>query len=76
MREGEMYSPARGFEMRSRESTPETPQRRGSPSVRADRRNPSNLRGMTPAYSDDSESRQSSPLAKKAGFGTRSGTAE
>ncbi|KAJ5387861.1 hypothetical protein N7509_010402 [Penicillium cosmopolitanum] len=78
-REGEMYSPARGFEMRSRESTPETP-RGGSPSVRPDRRNPSNLRGMTPAYSDDAESRQSSPLAKKPSSSrnrdARSGTAE
>ncbi|CAI7622387.1 unnamed protein product [Penicillium pancosmium] len=78
-REGEMYSPARGFEMRSRESTPETPQR-GSPSVRPDRRNRSNLRGMTPAYSDDAESRQSSPLAKKPSSlrnrDARSGTAE
>jgi hypothetical protein len=78
-REAEMYSPARGFEMRSRESTPETP-RGGSPSVRPDRRNPSNLRGMTAAYSDDAESRQSSPLAKKPSSSrnrdARYGTAE
>ncbi|KAJ5662095.1 uncharacterized protein N7477_009711 [Penicillium maclennaniae] len=66
-REGEEpYSPggmSRGFQLRSRESTPETPQRRGSPG----RRGPSGLRGMTPAYSDDSELGQSSPLARKGG---------
>ena len=45
-----LYSPgsgSRNFQIRSRENTPETPQRRGSPSVR-----PSHLRDMTAAYSD------------------------
>ncbi|KAF7716006.1 Uncharacterized protein PECH_001913 [Penicillium ucsense] len=49
-RDDEVYSPgggSRSFQIRSRENTPETPQRRGSPSVRR-----SNLRGMTPAYAD------------------------
>lgn len=79
-REGEeLYSPgdiSRGFQLRSRESTPETPQR----GPRSDRRGPSGLRGMTPAYADESDSRQSSPLAKKGGAprdgGVGSGTAE
>lgn len=83
-RDGEpIYSPGgvpRGFEFRSRENTPETPPRKGSPGVRSDRRNPSNLRGMTPAYSDGADSRQASPLAKKPGASrngdTRTGTAE
>ncbi|CEO60578.1 hypothetical protein PMG11_05199 [Penicillium brasilianum] len=60
----DLYSPgggSRGFQIRSRENTPETPQRRGSPSVR-----PSGLRDMTPAYSDDGNWRQSSPLGRKA----------
>lgn len=77
-REGEEpYSPggtSRGFQLRSRESTPETPQRRGSPG----RRGPSGLRGMTPAYADGSEPGQSSPLARKGGAsrdgGAKSGT--
>ncbi|KAJ5089932.1 hypothetical protein N7532_008616 [Penicillium argentinense] len=65
-REGDqLYSPGgdtpRGFQFRSRENTPETPPRRGSPGVR----NPSGLRGMTPAYSDGGHSRHGSPLAKK-----------
>lgn len=64
-REGDdLYSPgggSRGFQIRSRENTPEKPQRRGSPSV-----HPSGLRDMTPAYSDDANSRQSSPLGRKA----------
>ncbi|KAJ5367831.1 hypothetical protein N7541_001772 [Penicillium brevicompactum] len=53
---GDPYSPggrAQGFHLRSRENTPETPVRKGSPNVR-----PSGLRGMTPAYGD-------SPLSKK-----------
>ncbi|KAK5798144.1 hypothetical protein VI817_004435 [Penicillium citrinum] len=83
-RDGEpIYSPGgvpQGFEFRSREHTPETPPRKGSPGIRSDRRNPSNLRGMTPAYSDSADSRQASPLAKKPGSSrngeTRSGTAE
>ncbi|KAJ5168757.1 uncharacterized protein N7482_004351 [Penicillium canariense] len=61
----ELYSPgggSRGFQLRSRDNTPETPQRRGSPAMR-----PSGLRGVTPAYIDDASSRHSSPLAKKAG---------
>ncbi|KAJ5164242.1 GTP-binding nuclear protein Ran-related protein [Penicillium coprophilum] len=52
------YSPggrAQGFHIRSRESTPETPVRKGSPNVR-----PSGLRGMRPAYAE-------SPLSKKMG---------
>jgi hypothetical protein len=60
----DLYSPgggSRGFQIRSRENTPETPQRRGSPNVR-----PSGLRDMTPAYSDDANWRQSSPLGRKA----------
>jgi len=75
-RDGEgLYSPAgmsREFQIRSREGTPETPQRRGSPGLRSDRRGPSGLRGMTPAYADESESGQSSPLASKGGA-TRNG---
>ncbi|KAJ5513459.1 GTP-binding nuclear protein Ran-related protein [Penicillium fimorum] len=53
---GDPYSPsarAQGFHIRSRESTPETPVRKGSPNVR-----PSGLRGMRPAYAE-------SPLSKK-----------
>lgn len=45
---GDPYSPsgrAQGFQIRSRESTPETPVRKGSPNVRS-----SGLRGMKPAY--------------------------
>ncbi|KAJ5093833.1 hypothetical protein N7456_009694 [Penicillium angulare] len=85
----EMYSPggmSQSFQLRSRENTPETPpQKRGSPSTRADRTRPSGLRGMTPAYSEGDESRQSSPLARKPGniqrgtnsaSGTGTGTAE
>jgi hypothetical protein len=79
----ELYSPggtSRGFQLRSREGTPETPQRWGSPGIRSDRRGPSGLRGMTPAYADESEPAQSSPLAKKGGTarngGAGSGTAE
>lgn len=75
----EPYSPggtSRGYQLRSRESTPETPVHRGSPG----RRGPSGLRGMTPAYADDSELGQSSPLARKGGAprdrSPRSGTAE
>jgi hypothetical protein len=64
-REGdEIYSPgggSRGFQTRSREGTPETPLRRGSPGVR-----PSGLRDMTPAYSDDASLGRSSPLGRKA----------
>lgn len=69
----DLYSPgggSRGFQIRSRENTPETPQRRGSPSVR-----PSGLRDMTPAYSDDANSRQSSPLGKKASRVPKGGNA-
>lgn len=79
----QIYTPggtSREYQLRSRENTPETPPRRGSPSIRSDRKNPSNLRGMTPAYSDGPESRQGSPLAKKPGpardAGAGSGTAE
>lgn len=82
----DLYSPggaSRGFQLRSRESTPETPsQRRGSLGVRSDRTRPSGLRGVTPAYTDEMGSRQSSPLAKKAGRtdpkdeGVGSGSAE
>lgn len=68
------YSPSgaeRSFQIRSREHTPETPPpHRGSPSYRSDRKGPSGLRGMTPAYTDEVESRQNSPLAKKSGSGT------
>lgn len=70
----ETYSPSgasRSFQIRSRENTPETPpQHRGSPGFRSDRKGPSGLRGMTPAYNDVVESRESSPLAKKPGSGT------
>lgn len=82
-RDGEqIYTPARGFEFSSREGTPETPSplRREPPIIRSDRRNRSNLREMTPAYSDSADSRQSSPLAKKPGYSrsgnSGSGTAE
>ena len=72
----ELYSPggaSRGFQIRSRENTPETPPpRRGSPTVRSDRKGPSGLRGVTPAYTDEAGLRQGSPLARKP----RSGTAE
>ncbi|KAJ5634406.1 hypothetical protein N7528_002248 [Penicillium herquei] len=69
-REGEeIYTPggtSHGYQLRSRENTPETPtQRRGSPSTRLDRSRPSGLRGMTPAYADGEGSRQASPLARK-----------
>ncbi|KAJ5650567.1 uncharacterized protein N7484_004290 [Penicillium longicatenatum] len=69
-REGdERYSPGgtpERFQLRSRESTPETPpQRRGSPSTRYDRTRPSGLRGMTPAYASESGSTTRSPLARK-----------
>ncbi|CAG7931418.1 unnamed protein product [Penicillium olsonii] len=53
---GDPYSPsgrAQGFHLRSRENTPETPVRKGSPGVR-----PSGLRDMTPAYG-------SSPISMK-----------
>lgn len=67
----ESYSPlgeSRGLQLRSRENTPETPlQRKDSSGAR---RRQSGLRGMTPAYSDEEESRQGSPLGKKAGSRT------
>lgn len=81
----ELYSPwatSRGFQLRSRENTPETPsQRKGSPGVSSGRRRQSGLRGMTPAYTDEAGSRQGSPLARKVGSkpkdeGAGSGTAE
>jgi hypothetical protein len=53
---GDPYSPSgrpQGFHLRSRESTPETPVRKGSPNVR-----PGGQRGMRPAYTE-------SPLSKK-----------
>ncbi|KAJ5595032.1 uncharacterized protein N7459_001240 [Penicillium hispanicum] len=79
-REGDdIYSPggmSRGFQLRSRESTPETPvQRRGSPSARLDPRRPSGLRGMTPAYPQETGSRPGSPLAKKPSTVPRDGSA-
>ncbi|KAJ6188424.1 hypothetical protein N7519_003332 [Penicillium mononematosum] len=55
---GDPYSPSgrpQGFHLRSRESTPETPVRKGSPNVR-----PVGQRGMRPAYTE-------SPLSKKIG---------
>ena len=55
---GDPYSPSgrsQGFHLRSRESTPETPVRKGSSNVR-----PSVQRGMRPAYAE-------SPLSKKFG---------
>ncbi|OQE05732.1 hypothetical protein PENVUL_c022G08278 [Penicillium vulpinum] len=61
------YSPsgrAQGFHIRSRESTPETPLRKGSPNVR-----PSGLRGMRPAYAE-------SPLSKKMGRSPKDGDLE
>jgi hypothetical protein len=65
------YSPSgrTGFHLRSRESTPETPVRKGSPNFK-----PSGLRGMKPAYTE-------SPLLKKGVADLRerdlqSGTAE
>jgi hypothetical protein len=69
----ELYSPgggSRGFQIRSRENTPETPRQRGSPNVR-----PSGLRGMTPAYTDGANSRQSSPLGRKASRAPKGGDA-
>ena len=78
-REGdEIYSPggtSRGFRLRSREGTPETPlQRRGSPNARSDPRRPSGLRGMTPAYVDETESRPTSPLARKPASVSKGGS--
>ncbi|KAJ5928833.1 hypothetical protein N7466_007789 [Penicillium verhagenii] len=78
-REGdEIYTPggtSQGFQLRSRENTPESSsQRRGSPSTRYDRTRPSGLRGMTPAYASGGDSAQSSPLARKTG-GVRDGGA-
>ncbi|KAF3388307.1 Ran-specific GTPase-activating protein 30 [Penicillium rolfsii] len=67
----EPYSPgagSRGFQIRSRENTPETPNQRGSSSVR-----PSGLRGMTPAYTIDANSRQSSPLGRKVSRASKGG---
>ncbi|KAJ5452890.1 GTP-binding nuclear protein Ran-related protein [Penicillium cf. griseofulvum] len=64
---GDPYSPsgrAQGFRIRSRESTPETPVRQGSPSVR-----PGGLRGMRPAYAE-------SPLSKKMGRSPNDGDLE
>ncbi|KXG48237.1 GTP-binding nuclear protein Ran-related protein [Penicillium griseofulvum] len=64
---GDPYSPsgrAQGFRLRSRESTPETPVRQGSPSVR-----PGGLRGMRPAYAE-------SPLSKKMGRSPNDGDLE
>ncbi|CAG7937954.1 unnamed protein product [Penicillium nalgiovense] len=55
---GDPYPPSgrpQGFHLRSRESTPETPVRKGSPNVR-----PGGQRGMRPAYTE-------SPLSKKIG---------
>lgn len=55
---GDPYSPSgrpQGFHLRSRESTPETPVRKGSPNIR-----PVGQRGMRPAYTE-------SPLSKKIG---------
>jgi hypothetical protein len=69
----ELYTPgggSRGFQIRSRENTPETPHQRGSPSVR-----PSGLRGMTPAYTEDDNSRQSSPLGRKVSRAPKGGDA-
>lgn len=85
-REGdELYSTwggSRGFQLRSRENTPEKPsQRKGSPGIRSDKRRQSGLRGMTPAYTKEGASTHGSPLAKKAGSvpkddGAGYGTAE
>lgn len=80
-----LYSPwggSRGFQLRSRENTPETPsQRKGSPGIRSDKTRPSGLRGMTPAYEEETGSAPGSPLAKKTASSlrddsARSGTAE
>ncbi|KAJ5525462.1 hypothetical protein N7494_012112 [Penicillium frequentans] len=78
-REGDdIYSPggtSQSFQLRSRENTPETPsQRRGSPSTRYDRTRPSGLRGMTPAYTSEGGSAQSSPLARKTSGVSEHGT--
>ncbi|KAJ5613004.1 GTP-binding nuclear protein Ran-related protein [Penicillium lagena] len=86
---GELYSPgggSPGLRLRSRENTPETlgqQQQRASPGMKSEQRRPSGLRGVTPAYSDDSGFREaSSPLARKSGSvskdkkGAGSGTAE
>ncbi|KAJ5776459.1 uncharacterized protein N7511_001470 [Penicillium nucicola] len=66
---GDPYSPGRGqgFHLRSREGTPETPVRKGSPGPR-----PSGLRGMMPAYSQSPLGKKGTP--KDGGLG--SGTAE
>ena len=68
-REGDLYSsggPPRGFQLRSREGTPETPiQRRGSPNTRSDPRRPNTLWGMTPAYTEETGSQPSSPAGRK-----------
>jgi hypothetical protein len=61
---GDPYSPswrAPGFHIRSRESTPETPARKGSPSVR-----PSGTSGMGRAYAE-------SPLSRKMGRSSNEG---
>lgn len=75
-REGDdLYSsggPSRGYQLRSREGTPETPvQRRSSPSARSDPRRPSSLRDMTPAYTEGGMSQPSSPLARKPATGSK-----
>lgn len=87
----ELYSPgggSPGLRLRSRENTPETvaqQQQRASTGVKSERRQPSGLRGVTPAYNDDYDSgfrEASSPLARKSGSvskdkkGAGSGTAE
>ncbi|KAJ6070005.1 hypothetical protein N7499_011892 [Penicillium canescens] len=64
----EPYSPTgreQGLHLRSREGTPETPVRKGSPGVR-----PSGLRGMTPAYSQSSLGKKGSPIEGDPGSGT------
>jgi len=69
---GDPYSPGgrgQGFHLRSRENTPETPVRKGSPNVR-----PSGLRGKTPAYTESSLSKKESAASRDEDLG--SGTAE
>ncbi|OGE48817.1 hypothetical protein PENARI_c025G07266 [Penicillium arizonense] len=64
----EPYSPMgreQGLHLRSREGTPETPVRKGSPGVR-----PSGLRGMTPAYSQSPLGKKRSPKEGDPGSGT------
>jgi hypothetical protein len=65
---GEPYSPTgrgQGFHLRSREGTPETPVRKGSPGPR-----PSGLRGVTPAYSQSPLGKKGSPKEGNLSSGT------